>query len=186
MITNNYSEVLILDRKIKKLRLHIDYLRLELDEVREINLKCQSKFNQDFAEILSEVNTPKPEAKSKIEIEEDTVAKKPDENTLKLFKDIALKTHPDKKLTKTDELFVKANEAKEKNDLSTLIDIAEELDINVDEYVNDPLLLETYIGELNREIQGLKVQLAWIWFHASEEEKIPLRDVIINHIKSNS
>ena len=181
-----------MDRAIKKLKLQVDYLRLELEEVRELNLKCQSKFNQDFSEELAEHNKPKenqPKAKKTEDSEaeeEHEIAPKPDESTLKLFKDIAVKTHPDKKLTETDELFVKANEAKEKNDLSTLIDIAEKLNIDVSEYINDPTLLEQHGKELNTEIQNTKSQLAWIWYHAKDEERESLRQIIINHIKSMS
>ena len=180
-----------MDREIKKLKLQVDYLRLELEEVRELNLICQSKFNQDFAEELTEYNKPKNdkpkvEKSEKEDEEEYKIAPRPDENTLKLFKDIAVKTHPDKKLTETDELFVKANEAKEKNDLSTLIDIAEKLNIDVSEYINDPRLLEQHGQELNTEIQNTKSQMAWIWYHAKEEERESLRQIIINHIKSMS
>lgn len=178
-----------MDRKIKKLKLQIEYLRLELEEVRELNLKCQSKFNKDFADVISANTKSKKNSKSKnIKDEdiEDEVAKKPDETTLKLFKDIAVKTHPDKKLTETDELFVKANEAKEKNDLSTLIDIAEKLNINVDDYVNDPTLLEQHGKEMSAEIQNTKAQLAWIWYHAKDKERKSLREIIINHIKGMS
>ena len=38
-----------MDRTTKKLKHKIEYLRLELEEVTEVNSKCLEKFNQDFA-----------------------------------------------------------------------------------------------------------------------------------------
>ena len=43
-----------MNKKVKKLKYKIDWLRLELEEVREINAKCLEKFFQDFAEVLTE------------------------------------------------------------------------------------------------------------------------------------
>ena len=168
-----------MNREIQKLKHKIEYLRLELEEVRETNTKCLSKFNTDFANILSEVNEAKSESKNskKEPNTEEIIKEEVDDTTKKLFKDIAVKTHPDKNFTETDELFVKANEAKAKNDLSTLISIAEILKIDVSEYLNDPMLLE---------LEQIKSQLAWIWYHVKDEDRKPLSDIIKSHIKGTS
>mgnify|MGYP001174876060 CR=1 FL=1 len=177
-----------MNREIQKLKHKIEYLRLELEEVRETNAKCLSKFNTDFANILSEVNEVKSESKNskKEPNTEEIIKEEVDDTTKKLFKDIAVKTHPDKNFTETDELFVKANEAKAKNDLSTLISIAEILKIDVSEYLNDPMLLEQHAKEINQEIEQIKSQLAWIWYHVKDEDRKPLSDIIKSHIKGTS
>ena len=43
-----------MNKKIKKLKYKIEWLRLELEEVREVNAKCLERFFQDFAEVLTE------------------------------------------------------------------------------------------------------------------------------------
>ncbi len=118
--------------KIKKLKLKIEWLRLELDETNQIFAKCLDKFYKDF----------------------------------KLFKEIAVKTHPDKKHTETNETFVKANKANEKNDLSVLLNIAKELDIDVTEYVDNEILLEQHANELESKIHQIKQGIPWTWYHA--------------------
>ena len=83
-----------------------------------------------------------------------------------LFKEIAVKTHPDKKHTETNETFVKANKANEKNDLSVLLNIAKELDIDVTEYVDNEILLEQHANELESKIHQIKQGIPWTWYHA--------------------
>ena len=83
-----------MDRTTKKLKHKIEYLRLELEEVTEVNSKCLEKFNQDFAGEFPEDD----ESKDKLRAKEtdkpfDSI---PKEITNKLFKEIAVKTHPDK------------------------------------------------------------------------------------------
>ena len=39
---------------------------------------------------------------------------------------------------------------------------------------------------MTAEIQNTKSQMAWIWYHAKDEERESLRHIILNHIKSVS
>ena len=105
-----------MNKKVNKLKYKIEWLRLELEEVREVNAKCLERFFQDFAEVLTE------------DIEEKVVETLPEKKsfhaaehvTSKLFKEIAVKTHPDKRKSK-DEIFIRANKANEVNNLSDTI-----------------------------------------------------------------
>ena len=121
--------------KIKKLKLKIEWLRLELDETNQIFTKCLDKFYKDFAYCIRDAKKNEP-------VDHEEPFSISPEITNKLFKEIAIKTHPDKKHTETNETFVKANKANEKNDLSVLLSIAKELDIDVAEYVDNEILLE--------------------------------------------
>ena len=121
-----------MNKKIKKLKYKIEWLRLELEEVREVNAKCLERFFQDFAEVLTE------------DIEDKVVETLPEKKSVhaaehitnKLFKEIAVKTHPDKS-KRDDEVFIRANKANEVNNLSELLDIANELNIETDKYIDD-------------------------------------------------
>jgi hypothetical protein len=136
-----------LDRTTKKLKHKIEYLRLELEEATEINSKCLEKFNQDFAGDFPEDDEVKDKLRGKES--EEPFESIPKEITNKLFKEIAVKTHPDKMVQDTEELFIKANKANKSNDLSTL-------------------LLERHSNELARKIQDIRNQMAWVWYHVDD------------------
>ena len=145
--------------KIKKLKLKIEWLRLELDETNQIFTKCLDKFYKDFAYCIRDAKKNEP-------VDHEEPFSISPEITNKLFKEIAIKTHPDKKHTETNETFVKANKANEKNDLSVLLSIAKELDIDVAEYVDNEILLEQHANELESKIHQIKRGIQWTWYHA--------------------
>jgi hypothetical protein len=157
-----------LDRTTKKLKHKIEYLRLELEEILEVNSRCLEKFNQDFAgdfpddeEVQDRLRDKEPEEPFEV----------PKQLTTKLFKEIAVKTHPDKNKTETDDVFVEANKANRKNDLSTLLSIAEDLNIDVTEFVDNSLLLEKHAQEIIDKIRHIKNQMAWVWYHVDDIRK---------------
>ena len=154
-----------MDRTTKKLKHKIEYLRLELEEILEVNSKCVEKFNQDFAGDF-------PDNENATDRLQDTEQEKafgvPKQLTTKLFKEIAVKTHPDKNQTDNDDVFVQANKANRKNDLSTLLSIAENLDIDVNEFVDNSLLLEKHSQEMIDKIGNIKNQMAWVWYHVDD------------------
>ena len=168
-----------MNKKVKKLKYKIDWLRLELEEVREVNAKCLERFFQDFAEVLTE------------DIEEKVVETLPEKKsfhaaehvTSKLFKEIAVKTHPDKSKSK-DEVFIRANKANEVNNLSELLDIANELGIEIDKYIDDEIMLEQHSSELMTRIKQIQAQVAWFWFHAQDSDRGIMRRRIIQLLKT--
>ena len=166
-------------KKVKKLKYKIEWLRLELEEVREVNAKCLERFFQDFAEVLTE------------DIEDKVVETLPEKKsfhaaehiTNKLFKEIAVKTHPDKS-KRDDEVFIRANKANEVNNLSELLDIANELNIETDKYIDDEIMLEQHSSELMTRIKQIQAQVAWIWFHAQDNDRGIMRQRIIQLLKT--
>ena len=158
--------------KIKKLKLKIEWLRLELDEVLGENAKCLDKFYIDFAYCFFQNDNQGNNT------DEEYPFEVPQAITNKLFKEIAVKTHPDKKNTEQYETFVKANKANKKNDLSTLLYIAEELNIDVSEYINNEILLEQHSNELDNRIQEIKQRLPWIWYYSEEEYRNSMKKSI--------
>ena len=117
------------------------------------------KFYKDFAYCMGDAKKDEP-------VDHEEPFSISPEITNKLFKEIAIKTHPDKKHTETNETFVKANKANEKNDLSVLLSIAKELDIDVAEYVDNEILLEQHANELESKIHQIKQGIPWTWYHA--------------------
>ena len=160
--------------KIKKLKLKIEWLRLELDETNQIFTKCLDKFYKDFAYCIRDAKKNEP-------VDHEEPFSISPEITNKLFKEIAIKTHPDKKHTETNETFVKANKANEKNDLSVLLCIAKELDIDVAEYVDNEILLEQHANELESKIHQIKQGIPWTWYHAklrTNDMKLSIEEIL--------
>ena len=154
-----------MDRITKKLKHKIEYLRLELEEILEVNSRCLEKFNQDFASDFHEDEEVTDKLRDK---EPDKSYEVPKQLTTKLFKEIAIQTHPDKNKSENNDMFVKANKANRKNDLSTLLSIAEDLNINVDKFVDNSLLLEQHAQEMIDKIRHIKNQMAWVWYHVDD------------------
>jgi len=168
-----------LNLKIKKLKLKIEWLRLELNEILIENAKCLDKFYMDFAHCFGK------SANQENDTDEEHPFEVPQKITNKLFKEIAVKTHPDKRYTEQDETFVEANKANDQNDLSTLLSIAEELDIDISEYINNEILLEHHSNELDSKIQEIKQRLPWIWYHSKDEYRNSMKKSIEQILNKN-
>ena len=129
----------------------------------EKNYIFQSKavplFHKDFAEII-----PKPEQqKHKNE------RKKPRKLVNDVFKKLSTKLHPDKGGDK--ELFQKANEAKENNNLSELLDIANEVNMKIEDDVTMIPILKEKNSIVETLIERIDKSLAWQWYHMDGKEK---------------
>ena len=83
--------------KIKKLKLKIEWLRLELDETNQIFGKCLDKFYKDFAYCMTDAKKDEP-----VDHEEPFSASP--EITNKLFKEIAIKNFETSFLLLLDDL----------------------------------------------------------------------------------
>ena len=80
--------------------------------------------------------------------------------------------------------FINANKANEVNNLSELLNIASELGIEIDKYIDDEIMLEQHSSELMTRIKQIQSQVAWIWYHAQESDRGIMRQRIIQLLKS--
>jgi len=141
----------------------------------EKNYIFQSKavplFHKDFAEII-----PKPE-QQKYNKEK----KKPRKLVNDVFKKLSTKLHPDRGGDK--ELFQKANEAKENNNLSELLDIANEVNMKIEDDVTMIPILEEKNVIVEQSIEMIDKSLAWQWYHMAEKEKENAYPVFLEILK---
>ena len=187
------------DKNIKKLTLKIRYLTLELEEVKEILHECNAEWmqylytlqNQHDIKIFNE--KPKKVKKDKKQClnEDIKVNKKHDKKQNKIFKDIyrdiAKIAHPD--LNDDDEdmsrLMRHATEAKNKDDLITLLDICDDLEIEKPAIDQSHIkIIEKNIKSKENEIAAIKKSDAWIWHHAAPHERLQLEMAILKRYKS--
>ena len=187
------------DKSIKKLTLKIRYLTLELEEVKEIMHECNAEWmeylyhlqNQYDIEIFKEKSKKTKKDESRCLNEDIKVNVKHDKKQDKIFKnmyrDIAKIAHPD--LNEDDEdmarLMRHATEAKNKDDLITLLDICDDLDIERpaidDKHIK---IIEKNVKSKENEIAAIKKSDPWIWHHADEPEKTQLEKAIVSRYKS--
>ena len=122
-------------------------------------------FHREFSEII-----PKPER-----FERDR--KRPRKLVNDVFKILSTKLHPDKGGDK--EMFQKANEAKENNNLSELLNIASELNMKIeDDETMIPILREKN-GIVENQIEMIDKSLAWQWYHMNDDERKNARPVFL-------
>ena len=186
------------DKIIKKLTLKIRYLTLELEEVKEIMHECNAEWmeylyhlqNQYDIEIYREISEKVKKNESRCLNKDIKVNKKHDKNQDKIFKsmyrDIAKRAHPD--LNEDDEVMARimrhATEAKNKDDLITLLDICDDLDIDKPKINDNHIkIIENNIKSKENEIAAIKKTDAWIWRHADSSGRSQLEKAIIKKYK---
>ena len=158
--------------QLKKLKAKQTFLE-SLHE--EKNYLFQSKavplFHKDSAEII-----PNPEQQRY-----KNERKKPRKLVNDVFKKLSTKLHPDKGGDK--ELFQKANEAKENNNLSELLDIANEVNMKIEDDVTMIPILKEKNSIVETLIERIDKSLAWQWYHMDEKEKENAYPVFLEILK---
>lgn len=99
----------------------------------------------------------------------------------KLYREIVKLTHPDKvKVKKLNDLYLKATEYYESDDITGLYSICNELGIEyeLDESDNESILLK--IKSLKGKIGFIESTFTWKWYSAKEKEK---ENLILNYIQ---
>ena len=161
-------------RSTKKLKYKLQWLQLVL----EINAEANAQFLVDFAYCLDE-------QQSKTVEHQDTESfENTEEVSKKLFKEIAVKTHPDKLKEDSNEVFVKANKANKSKNFSELLSIAEDLNIDTTKYLEDESLLQSHCADITHKIREIKERIAWIWYHTPREELVLMKNKIEQLLKS--
>ena len=171
--------------KLKKLKSQFEYLRTVLEECQYLYELSLEKFYQDFTQPLSDEEAQKANKPKKYK------GKKPKEKELsKLYYRIVNKTHPDKLVNKDisedkknelEALYKKASDASEKSNYDDLVEIA--IKLGLDDVYESEYYLQKSIDKINDKIKHLKTTYAWVWFHASEEAKVNIKDKIISSYK---
>jgi len=156
--------------QLKKLKTQQSFLQSYKEEVQyKFNLEVVPTFHKDFSEII-----PKPE---KQEFKKDRST--PNKLVNDVFKKLSTKLHPDKQ-TGDKELFQRANKARQSNNISELLDLAREIEMNIDESVDMiPILTDKNVN-IQQQINVMEKSLAWQWYHFNEEEKNKNKDLFVS------
>ena len=172
--------------KYKKLKYEIKYLTAEKEELVELLKEVLPKFETEFRKLVPEFenanNKVKEEnrKKSKQKIPNKKVTSEKDNSVKKVYRRIVTRTHPDKleQLPNTQlkkgliKKYKEAVHSYRENDLVSLFDLADELDIKL------PEIDESHIGMMTQKINALKSEVnayqrsnALVWYNSEDREK---------------
>ena len=169
---------------LKKLTLKIKYLNLELEEVKETFTHYNAKWYEYLVSLeqtykieifpRSEKKVEKSSKKDsdleKINLKRD---RKQDELFKTLYRDIAKQAHPDKNNNDPDKvrLLRHATRAKNTDDLITMLDICDTLEIDTPTLSAHHIeIIEKNIKTKEEQINCIKNQDPWVYGEAHENE----------------
>jgi Rieske Fe-S protein len=171
----------------------LDYLSTEIEYKEEVLHLQEKKFFEMVEKVLNEntelkelylKRTNKVVSKSESiskdkEDEEDSV----DENVKNVYRKIAKITHPDVvDDPRINELYIKAKEKYQDNDIFALYKICNDLGIEYELKQEDKELLKNSIKDYEERIKFIEKSYTWSWFKGNEKVKNKL---IIEYIKNH-
>ena len=155
---------------LKKLKSEYEYLKAEVQYQADLFVKAKGEFDKRFTDKL---NLNVPESK-KIK-EEKPVRKK---SLDKVYKKLAQKIHPDKKTGDSDD-FKKLKKSVDDSDMDTVIDLADEYDVDISVEVNEEEFLLQKIEKLKKRLDYYDRTLIMQWYKIDEKEKDNFENIIL-------
>ena len=155
---------------LKKLKSEYEYLKAEVQYQADLFVKAKGEFDKRFTDKL---NLNVPESK-KIK-EEKPVRKK---SLDKVYKKLAQKIHPDKKTGDSDD-FKKLKKSVDDSDMDTVIDLADEYDVDISVEVNEEEFLLQKIERLKKRLDYYDRTLIMQWYKIDEKEKDNFENIIL-------
>ena len=172
-------DYLIIDEEIK-IELVDEYLPKFTEEVNKFTNKIEGKKEEEGSNKEKQININNNEPKEKEikkVIEDDDLSEETKNKIKKLFREIVKKTHPDK--TKSEdliEIYIKAKDAYEANDILKLIHYANKLNISVELNDDEIKLFKDLITLKKEELTEIEKSWLWKWYKTDSEKE---KDIII-------
>lgn len=181
------------DRKLKKLVLKTRFLKEELYDIEEEFEKRSYELRRAIIELLARANElvnrqlqpqqDQRQSDESIDGEAEAVQAPPWQK--KLYRKIASKTHPDALLrdelsererVERAKMMIDASKAIEQRDGVRLLEIATELDIDVDDAPIEEHIqgMEKHAVDLETRINGIKQTAGWAWGEVNDEGKLKI------------
>lgn len=168
------------DRRLKKLSLKVGYLREELYDLEEEFDRRGWQLGRAVLELIARAGELAPRVQPPQQPTTSSDLDQPEDEQQtptwqrKLFRKISTKTHPDALLrdelserekAERAKMFRDAQKALQKGDGGRLLEIAAELDVEVDDAPVEEHItsMERLAGELESRMQEIKRTAAWIW-----------------------
>lgn len=217
----------ILDRKFQILLHKVGYLRLEVEDSKDIMTEHEKEFNaRCYSDILEENdeeesseeekqekdqnestherdeenlsdiddqkkendNKNEPEDEKKEEVESSSQKDKAPPEIKKIWKLIAVKTHPDKTNNDVEmaKLYKKSLSALEEGRYEEILEIASMLSIKI-ENPSEELIsaLEKRVEQLELDLKKIKENVIWTWASADDQKKEAIQNALKDYRRKN-
>ena len=175
----------ILNKKIKMEMKMSNQLLKESEELFEL---YENLFKDDFSKEINFMArkateiTEEEKMVNPIDVinEEEEEEPERDPDLYKIYKKIAMKTHPDRvKDESLVDFFDQATQAMKENDWMTILTIALTLEIKTPEFTEElRQKLQANILEINTKVKSLHNTTAWVWANTAKENKDKIRKSI--------
>jgi len=172
----------ILNKKIKMEMRMSNQLLKESEELFEL---YENLFKDDFSKEINFMArktteiTEEEKMVNPIDVINEEQEEEPerDPDLHKIYKKIAMKTHPDRvKDESLVDFFDQATQAMKENDWMTILTIALALEIKTPEFTEElRQKLQANILEINTKVKSLHNTAAWVWANTAEQNKEKIR-----------
>jgi|ETNvirenome_2_60_1030617.scaffolds.fasta_scaffold00100_7 hypothetical protein len=164
-------------------------------EEKELVLKIQKTWDDNMmGKTPKKQNKPEQQSQQNINTEQKTIeAKKKDNFFKETYKNIAKVIHPDKLLNlegkekeEKTKLLERTQAAMNKEDISELIEIADELNVEVANLsAKEIKALKNANDDINKKINDLQKTVAWTWYHTEGFDKNKIMIHYVQYIAEN-
>jgi len=167
-----------------RLRFQWRTINEEFKEISSINNLAFSEFYNNVIESCKKNNLKNPFQEKEEEVKEQSGIYDLEE-TKKIFREIAIKTHPDKNKS-NDDLFKNLVESKKEQNINKLFDNAKKTKVKVAEISYEHIeKMEEEIKDLKDKIKEIRTSIHWNWYHEKEKNKNKIILNIIKNIKND-
>ena len=157
---------------LKKLKSEYQYLKAEKDLQQNIYEDAALKFHEYFS------NKTKPPAPQPHKSKSKPKKIRP-RKLNKLYKKLAQKIHPDKKTGDTDD-FSELKRSIDENDMETLVDLATDYNVDIEEDIDRVDFYESRIDVLKEKLKWYGKTLVMQWFNMDKNSKVQHEQKIID------
>jgi len=192
--------------EVRRLLKELDYIKSDFDYKNEIVFEADNSFMRSLNEFLEKNIVLKEMFDKKInsgiddlirnrsfesviesvsdeESEMVIVEKIVDKKLKKIYRNIAMKTHPDKiSDVRLNDIYIMASKMYDTNDVMGIYSICDQLGIPYDLTIEDGEILKSQISMMKERVGFMESTFTWKWYHTDDEKE--KSQILVDYIKS--
>lgn len=192
--------------EVRRLLKELDYIKSDFDYKNEIVFEADNSFMRSLNEFLEKNIVLKEMFDKKInsgiddlirnrsfesviesvsdeESEMVIVEKIVDKKLKKIYRNIAMKTHPDKiSDVRLNDIYIMASKMYDTNDIMGIYSICDQLGIPYDLSIEDGEILKSQISMMKERVGFMESTFTWKWYHTDDEKE--KSQILVDYIKS--
>jgi hypothetical protein len=168
-------------KEYSKLRYKWRELSKEYTDLRGIEKMAWADFYETSMRYIEEHGLKSPFSPK--EEEEKSANKKifQEDETKAVYREAAIKTHPDKHGGEYVDIFKGISRAKSEGSLNRMLEEARKVNVKPEEIsIEQICVLEDELNELEKKIDEIRFSVHWTWYHANNSQKQIILEKILN------